>query len=370
MSSVLLLPRLVFGEGASSELTTELSLLGLHRPLLISDRGLERAGIVAMVVRWLPNRTARYLDVPENPTAAAADAAYAAYVDSSCDSVVALGGGSVLDTAKIVAALASQSVSRASQLLGKPQLIGAAVAPLIAIPTTVGTGSESSPVAALHLEPNGPAIGTRSFQLVPKVAICDPLLARTLPRRLVAATGIDALSHCIEGYFAEPASPVIDALALDGIARVFADIRSAMEPEGDAARGSLMVAAFAGGAAIHKGLGPAHAIAVACGDQDLHHGTLIGVALPHTVGVVAAHSLAKAARVAAVLGLRSGAEIASALKALNGSLNLPATLQAAGYRPGPIDHLVDTMVGSPFNRTTPYAPTAKEYREITLELMA
>jgi 4-hydroxybutyrate dehydrogenase len=361
---------LVFGEDSCSHLAAELSLLGVYRPLLVSDRGLERAGVVASVLHCLPHASPQYLDVPENPTAAAADAACARYFSNGCDGVVALGGGSVIDTSKIVAALAAHHADRAAELLGKPDLIRARTAPLVAIPTTIGTGSESSTVAALHIDAGGPAIGTRSGWLVPSVAICDPRLTRTLPRHLIAATGIDALSHCIEGYFSEPVSPIIDALALEGICRVFSSIRAALEPNNDEARTSLMAAAFAGGAAIQKGLGPAHAIALACSDQDLHHGTLIGIALPFTVGLVAARAPEKGARLAKALGLRDVSDLKGSIGALTDSLGLPASLSQAGYRAGSIDDLVDVMIRSPFNRSSPYAPTRQEYRDMTMALLA
>ena len=183
MLTSLPLPRLVFGPGALSSLASELQTLGVRRPLLISDRGLERAGAVAAVLRASPAPAAQYLDVPENPTAAGADAGFAAYREGSCDGVVALGGGSVLDTAKIVAALAAGGVAKAADLLGKSDLVGPGTAPVIAIPTTVGTGSDSSPVAALHFVAGGPGTGTRSPHLVPRLAILDPDLARTLPPR-------------------------------------------------------------------------------------------------------------------------------------------------------------------------------------------
>ncbi|WP_174299365.1 iron-containing alcohol dehydrogenase [Caulobacter sp. S45] len=370
MVPVLPLPRLLFGAGALSGLAGELTLLGVRRPLLLSDRGLERAGAVAAALRALPQGVTAHLDTPENPTVAGADIAYADYRAGACDGVVALGGGSVIDTAKILAALAGTALQGSAELLGQPERIGRNTVPLVAIPTTVGTGSESSPVSALHTVPGGPAIGTRSPFLVPRVAICDPDLVRTLPRRLIAATGVDALSHCIEGFFAEPANPVIDALALDGIARVFADIRAALEPEGDAARASLMAAAFAGGAAIHKGLGPAHAIALVCGDQDLHHGTLIAAALPVTTELLARHVPGKAARVAAALGLATGEEIAPALRTLMRELGLPATYKAAGYVAGPLDTLIDGVVASHFNRTSAYVPTREEYGTALRALVA
>ena len=148
----------------------------------------------------LPPDAAQCLDVPENPTLACADVAFAAYRDAGCDGIVALDGGSVLDTAKFVAALAGSGPARAADLQGKPERIGLHMAPLVAIPTTVGTGSESSPVAALHDDPRSPAVGTRSPRLVPRIAVCDPNLARTSPRRLVAATGIDAGRTASKGF--------------------------------------------------------------------------------------------------------------------------------------------------------------------------
>lgn len=366
MGPAITLPRLVFGAGALASLPAELALLGVVRPLLISDRGLEAAGLVARVVA-LVGGDAVFLDVPENPTAAGVDAAAAVFRGGGCDGVIALGGGSVLDTAKLVAALGGAAGDRpAVDFIGHYDLIDA-VAPLIAIPTTVGTGSESSPVAAIHRTAGGPVAGTRGPKMVPRVALCDPDLARSLPRRLIAATAIDALSHCVEGFFADPPNPIVDALAIDGIARVFADAAAALRPDGDAARASLMAAAFAGGAAIHKGLGPAHAVATACDAADAHHGTLIGVALPHTVRLLAREVPAKAARIAAVLGVD---DIAAAIAALIASLGLPLTLAAAGYHGASAEPIVAAMIASPFNRTSPYAPTADEYRALVAAIAA
>ncbi|WP_293882070.1 iron-containing alcohol dehydrogenase [Sphingomonas sp.] len=359
MAMVFVLPKLVFGSGCLASLSVE---LGAARALLISDRGIERAGLVAKVAA-AANFSATFLDVPENPTIAGADAALAAFRNDKCNVIVALGGGSVLDTAKLVAAAAGTGCASTGELLGRPDAVRA-VAMLIAIPTTVGTGSESSPVAALHRDPQAPAIGTRSLMLVPHVALCDPDLVSTLPPRLIAATAVDALSHCIEGYFANPTHPLIDALALDGIARVVANAAAAMipdGPEGPEARASLMAAAFAGGAAIHKGLGPAHAIALVCGDQDIHHGTLVAIALPSTTALLARHVPAKGARVRAAMGLAADANLGDFLREFIHSLGLPDTLAAAGYRFDDSDALVRDMVASHFNRTSPYAPSHADY---------
>ena len=132
----------------------------------------------------------------------------------------------------------------------------------------------------------------------------------------------------------------------------------------------LMAAAFAGGAAIHKGLGPAHAIAIVCGDQDLHHGLLVAAALPHTAALVARHDPAKAARAAQALGIGAGGSIADALAALRDALGLPASLQAMGYRAGNLDAMAAAMARSPFNATSPYRPAQEEYRAILQALLA
>ena len=371
MIPLLPLPRLSMGTGVLASLPAELALLGVRRPFLLSDRGLERAGAVSKVMQYLPEGTVQYLDVFENPTLAAVDATFLQYKLHGCDGVVAMGGGSVLDTGKLVAALAGQEGVQAAALLNDPRLIGPRVAPLIAIPTTLGTGSESSPVAAIHRDEHSPAAGLRSSLLVPRTALCDPELTETLPPRLIAATGIDAISHCIEGFFAEPAHPIVDALALDGLASAFANIQAAMRPEGGEARAVMMAAAFAGGAAIHKGLGPAHAIAVVCGDQGLHHGVLIAATLPRTVALVAEHAPAKAARLAAALEIDQGSGIGKALRRLCDSLGLPSSLREAGYKGDPLDEKrVDAIVQSHFNRTTPYVPTREEYAGLLRELLA
>ena len=369
MAAVFPLPRLAFGSGSLSQLPAELATLGVQKPLLLSDKGIARAGLVDKVALHLPDATVRWTEVPENPTVAGADAAFAIYVSEGCDGVIALGGGSVIDTAKFVAALASGGAKTADDLLGHPERIGLDVAPLIAIPTTIGTGSESSPVSALHSRADTIPVGTRSPKLVPRLAVCDPDLARSLPPRLIAATGMDALSHCLEGFFAEPANPLVDAIALDGLGQAFKSIRGAMLPDGDAHRESLMAAAFAGGVAIHKGLGPAHAVATACGDQDLHHGTMIAIALPLTAKLLAAHVPEKADRAAAALGCGSGADIAGALQQLNDELGFPRTYREVGYDARSINELIDLMLRSHFNRTSPYVPTEGDYREIAEALL-
>jgi alcohol dehydrogenase class IV len=173
----------------------------------------------------------------------------------------------------------------------------------------------------------------------------------------------------LEGYFSEPANPVVDALALNGLALAFFNLRSAVEPTAINERASMMAAAFMGGAAIHKGLGPVHAIALACGDQGLHHGSLIAAALPRTVELIAKHVPGKAAQVATALGLHGAAQISTALEDLIVALGLPRSLTAAGYRVESVPNLVNLATASPFNRSSPYMPTALEYEALLKSLL-
>lgn len=363
------MPQVLMGSGSLDQLGAALHRLRCRKPLLMSDEGLKSAGILSQVETAAGPNIVVFTDIPPNPTAAAADGAYEAYLLAGCDSVIAVGGGSVIDTAKIVVARTDSNAVSAMELLGRPELIGPHVVPLVVLPTTVGTGSESSPATGLHPTATTRTVGTRSTHLVPKVAILDPNLVRTLPPKLVAATGIDALSHCIEGYFAEPAHPLIDALALDGITRAFTHVEKAVSLDGDSHRGDLMTAAFAGGMAIHKGLGPAHAIALACGDQNLHHGVLVSVALPFTVELVSRHAPEKADRVRAAMGLAQVSDISSALRALCDRLGLPENLSDAGYLPASLNDLVEAAVNSPFNRTSPYIPSVADYRNLFHRLL-
>ena len=179
------------------------------------------------------------------------------------------------------------------------------MAPLIAIPTTAGTGSEASRGAGIHADAASRGSGLNGYHIVPKVAICDPELTLTLPARLTAGTGMDALSHCVEGYLATPLNPPTDAIALDGVTRVFGHIERAVSHGDDRdARWQLMMAALEGGMSLGKGLGAGHALANTFGDRGFHHGTLVTLALPTVLRLLERHVPEKIAALAAAMGAR------------------------------------------------------------------
>ena len=196
-----------------------------------------------------------------------------------CDGVVSVGGGSVIDSAKAIAVTAGHG-GLVTDYMGQAWKIGPKTAPHIAIPTTSGTGSEVSRGAGIHPTATTRGNGMNGPFVVAKVAICDPELTLTLPRHLTAATGMDALSHAVEGYLAKGNNPVADAIALDSIQRVFQWLPRAVANGSDRdARWHMMMASMEA-MLVNKGLGPGHALANTFGDQGLHHGTLVTLALP------------------------------------------------------------------------------------------
>ena len=360
------LPRTLFAAGAISALATELRALGVRRPLLVTDKGLVSAGLAERAVRAYGDAASLQVfdDVTENPLFADVERGAALYRQHACDAVVALGGGSVIDTAKFIALLATNAGSVA-RYAGVPNAPHEATAPLIAIPTTAGTGSEASPSAGIHPDSKTASVGMNSRHLVPRVAILDPELTGSLPPRLAAATGIDALSHCIEGYLSKKDQPMGKSIALDGIARVARNLRRAVTDRTDtSARAQMMLAAYAGGVSIGMGLGPAHAVALTCSDQGFHHGVLSGIGLVATLEATAEHVPERVAAAAEAFGLRSSESLAHAVATLMRELGLPATLAELGYSMSNLHTLADAAYRSHFNLSAPLHPTASRYADM------
>jgi 4-hydroxybutyrate dehydrogenase len=372
MIPFLQLPRVHFEFGAVAALAEELTILGVTRPLFVTDRNLVLCGVFTTVVKALPDGASFALsdDIPENPTIAGVERALAVYRAENCDGVVALGGGSVIDSAKAVSVLAHHAEPLA-HYLGHPERITQRVAPLIAIPTTAGTGSEASRGAGIHPDAQSRAKSLGSAHIVPKVAICDPDLTMTLPARLTAGTGMDALSHCIEGYLAKTHNPAADAVALDGVRRVATHIERAVADGSDRdARRHLMMAALEGGMTLSsKGAGPAHAIANTVGDRGFHHGTLVTIALPAVLRLLEPHAADKMKLLAEAMGAKPGRTAADAIEAMNAKLGLPANLRALGYPAADLDEMAADCANSQFNARSVHKPTPADFRAMIGDLL-
>jgi alcohol dehydrogenase class IV len=364
MSFLIQFPRVHLDFGAVKALPAELVALGITRPLIVTDQGLVKCGVLGKVLDTVKGRNdiVVFDETPENPTIAGVDRAIDIYRRERCDGVVALGGGSVIDTAKAVAVLAGHP-GPITDYLGKPDVITHKVAPLIAIPTTAGTGSEASRGAGIHPDAHSRGTGLNSHFIVPSVAICDPELTLSLPPHLTAGTGMDALSHCVEGFLTTSDNPIGKALALDGVRHVVANIERAVKDGQDReARKGLMLAALEGGMAIHMGLGPVHAIANATGDQGLHHGMMVTIAMPTVLRLMERHVPDKVKAVAEALGATPGQSAADVVESLNAKLGIAPTMRALGYKGGDLDDMARDSATSHFLGRSPYRPGVAEFK--------
>lgn len=360
-------PRVYFDFGAREALAEELSACGIERPLIITDPGVAACGVFDIVRKSVPETASISVfdQTPENPTLDGVESALEVYRAGGCDGVVAVGGGSVIDSAKALATLVLNPAPL-RQYSGPGAIPPAAgAAPIIAIPTTAGTGSEVTRGAGIHPNAESRAFSAGGDHVLPKVAICDPELTLTLPPMLTAGTGMDALGHCIEGFLSPVVNPPVDAIALDGISRVVRHIERAVADGSDReARWHMAMAALEGGMAISKGLGSVHALANTFGDVGLHHGMLVTVSMPAVLRFLAPHVSAKTATLARAMDLEEGADVAKAVERLNDLVGLPANVRDLGYSKQDIDEMAEDAAESFFNGTCPKVPSREEYAEL------
>jgi alcohol dehydrogenase class IV len=355
-----------FDHGAIALAGQECRRLGIARPLVVTDPGLAAGPLLARLREALGDLPWHlYGDTPANPTEAAVLAALGRYREAGCDGVVALGGGSSMDLGKAVALLATHAPPLLQYALveGGIARITAAVAPLIAIPTTAGTGSEVGRGAVIVLA-DGRKLGLISPHLLPKVALCDPDLTLGLPPGLTAATGMDAVAHCIETFLAPAINPPADAIALDGLARAARHLERAVADGADReARWHMMMASMEGAMAFQKGLGAVHALSHPLGalPQRLHHGTLNAVLLPEVLRFNAAHVGDKSTRLAQALGLHAGADVAEAIAVLNARIGLPGGLGAMGVPRDVLPAIAEAATRDHCHGTNPRPASAADY---------
>jgi len=362
-----------FDFGAVKLLRQECERVGISKPLIVTDPGVKAAGILQKAVDALGDLPHAVFDqTPSNPTEAAVRAAVALYQAQGCDGLIAVGGGSAIDCAKGVAIAATHAgpLSHYATIEGGSPRITEQVAPLIAVPTTSGTGSEVARGAIIIVDDHR-KLGFHSWHLVPKTAICDPELTYGLPPMLTAATGMDAIAHCMETFMSAAFNPPADGIALDGLTRGWAHIEAATRNGQDAeARRQLMSASMQGAMAFQKGLGCVHSLSHSLGGVNprLHHGTLNAMFLPAVVRFNAAADSVQREdrlnRMAHAMGLRSGSDIPEAIRDMNARLGLPAGLAALGVETGWYAQVIAGALKDHCHGTNPRIASAQDYEDM------
>lgn len=364
-----------FDHGALDGIREACAELGISRPLIVTDKGVVAAGLTRRLADRLGNTLAGEIfdATPPNPTEAATVACAERLRESGADGIIAFGGGSAMDLAKTANLLSRQGGRVADYVAveGGAARIEPDLLPLIAVPTTAGTGSEVGRGAVIVLE-DGRKLALLSPYLIPRLAIVDPDLTLDLPAPLTAGTGMDAISHCIETFTAPSTNPPAEAIAMDGLWRAVRALPRAVADGGDAAaRWDLSMAAMEGAMAFQKGLGAVHALSHPLGayaELGLHHGTLNAVLMPAVLRFnQPAVPQARLRRLRQVIGLAPEADLADWAQRYSASLGLPTSLRAMGVPLTVLDEVAEAAVKDHTHATNARDATVADYRSMLEE---
>jgi alcohol dehydrogenase class IV len=327
------LTKVQFGAGSLADLPEVIERVGLKRPLVVTDGGLLERGFVD---RLCLNEPAVFSDIETNPTEASVLRGLETYRTEACDGIIALGGGSPMDVAKAIGIMATHNLALEDTafISGGLERVTSAVAPVIAIPTTAGTGSEVGRGSLISMT-SGRKLAIISPHIIPKWSIVDPELTLGLPPMLTAATGMDALSHCLETYCSNVYNPVAGAIAIDGLRRGWANIKAVVEDgQNIEARSEMMMCAMQGALSFQKGLGIVHAVSHPLGalrQKALHHGTLNAVFMSHAIRFNLDHAREELETISSALDISAGAgALADAFSDLTNEIGLPQNLSEMG----------------------------------------
>jgi alcohol dehydrogenase class IV len=364
-----------FGAGRVAELAEVCRMLGIERPLLVTDPGLAAMPMVAEAAAEAGAEV--FSSLRSNPVGANVDEGVAVYRAGGHDGVIAFGGGSALDVGKVIAFMSGQS-----RPLWDFEDVGdwwaradpAGIAPVIAVPTTAGTGSEVGR-AGVILDAEA---GTKKIifhpKMLPAAVILDPELTLGLPPHVTAATGMDALSHCLEAYCAPGFHPMADGIAAEGIKLIREWLPRAYANGSDVeARGYMLAAAAMGATAFQKGLGGMHALSHPIGAIcDCHHGLTNAVLMPYVLEFNRPAVDERLARLAGYIGLpeASFGAFLQWIIDLRGELGIPSTLGALGVRPDQLERIACMAEADPSASGNPRPFGAAEARQVLDEAMA
>jgi alcohol dehydrogenase class IV len=329
--------RIIFGAGEISKLGSEAAALGVSRVLVVADPGVEKNGLLNAPLSALSKAGLVghvFTRVDGNPTEQNIEDGAREFAAARAEAVVAVGGGSPMDAAKLIAlrAVCDLPFEQLDDAIDGGVHVPANVPPVITVPTTAGTGSEVGRSGVLTVRSTGRKTVIFSPRLLAKVAILDPELTVSMPPGVTAATGFDALTHCIEAYLSTGDHPLADAIALGGIELVARHLeRAVAEPTDLEARGGMMKAAMMGAIAFQKGLGACHSLAhPLSSEHGLHHGLANALCLPAVIAFNVSAVPERVRRVGALLGDPNDA--VKAVAALRARVGINGGLAGAGIR--------------------------------------
>ncbi|MEK6750095.1 MAG: iron-containing alcohol dehydrogenase [Pseudomonadota bacterium] len=368
-----------FGAGRISELGKIANQQHIERPLLVTDQGLVKLPIFARVRGILEEHKIPFTvfsDIKPNPTGKNVADGVLVYRQNNCDGVIAVGGGSALDAAKAIALMVGQDLP-----LWNFEDVGDnwtrvktdGIAPCIAIPTTAGTGSEVGRAAVIVSETEHRKVIIFHPRMLPPVVIADPQLTFDLPPHVTAATGMDALSHCLEAYCAPGFHPMADGIAMEGMRLIKEWLTTAYrDPHNVAARSHMLVASAMGATAFQKGLGAIHALAHPLGAMyDAHHGLLNAILMPYVLVANAQAIDEKMTRLAALLGLKGkgAGAIIKWVEELRIELKIPHTLAAISIGSDHAADIAEAAVHDPSAGGNPIHFNAQQYQALFLHAL-
>jgi 4-hydroxybutyrate dehydrogenase len=351
--------KIVFGNGAVSTLADHVRAAGGRRALVVCDPGVVKAEIAERVRRALEAGGIAVMvfdKVDPNPVEENVMNGVAAFRAHQADIVVAVGGGSPLDVGKLIALKTTHErpLAEYDDAIGGDAHIGPNIPPIITVPTTAGTGSEVGRSGVVTLKATGRKTVIFSPYLMARTAVLDPELTVSMPARVTAATGFDALTHCIEAYLALGDHPMADGIALMGIELVAKHLPRAVEAGADlVARGAMMKAAMMGAVAFQKGLGVCHSLAhPLSSEKNLHHGLANALCLPAVIDFNNTAVPERVERVRRLLDL-TATSTSNALRALREKVGLPGGLAAEGITKADIPKLADKAMEDACHRMNP-----------------
>lgn len=365
------LSNIYFGIDSVKLLPDVLARYEISRPLVVTDEGLVSLGLVD---RLALSKPVVFSDVQTNPTEANVLAGLAMYRENQCDGIIAMGGGSPMDCAKGISLLVTHRgpLEQYAFLNGGVTKITADKPVVLAVPTTAGTGSEVGRAALLTLS-NGKKMALINPALIPAAVMSDPNLTAGMPPWLTAASGMDAISHCVETFCSTKFNPVADAIALDGLARGYRNILKATADGADIeARSEMLMCALQGGLSLQKGLGLIHSLSHPLGsltDKALHHGKLNAIFLPPVVAFNMDHCPEKADAMAGAMSLSDRNELPDAFRNLMTELKLALTLSELDVTMEDIEPLVPDAFRDHCTATNPRPATEDDCRALFHEAL-